>query len=1797
MRNKWMALSLAFVLLLTLLQTAGLGTVAANTLLPTSGIETRNLALDSIAMGSGACNEREVAQFAVDGKTDTKWCDNSPRENRWLMLDLGEVFTINQYVVQNNCMAEGNQCPYWNTKNFRFQKSEDGKRWEDVDVIQNNSQTIVDRYVPAFDARYVRLYLTKAAHNGNTARISEFEVYGVERGQSPAYPLTNLTPVEYVDPFINTLGDNGQTNPGPRTPFGLVAPGPDSDGGAFSGYYYENQSLKGFSHLRFSGVGCNGAGGNILMMPTTKDFTTNSSVYKERYDKTSEGASAGYYTVELNSGIQVELTASDNVGFHRYTFPVDTETGSVLVDLSNSYAGMVNANLKVEGNEITGMIESRNVCANGFYKMYYSIQFDQDVASYTTWSGAESGSATERSGANSGVWLNFNFDNSADRIVQAKVGLSPISVEQARAEREQEQESFGWDFDKRHEATRQLWSDTLGKVEVTDTDEENKRIFYTQLYHAMQHPNNVTSSDGEFRAGRDENTIRHTSEIGENFEYYNGWSTWDDFRKYPLYSILEPQRFENMALSMIDLYKTRGSYTKWGAGYWPSPTVRNEFNGAVILDAIAKGLELSEPELREVLEGMAEDTDQYDTEDRVSGMLEKAYSAYYPMKLAEMVGDEDMYDKYKQLAMSYKQHWNATQEDGDGVERGFFTKNGEQVNPNDVKAVGRLVYQGNLWTYRWTVPHDVPGLAELMGGKRAMAEDLQHFFAIDEYVAVNEPDLHVPFLFNYLGMPYLTQYYAREYTTEVVTQKYHNHGLYNYPMKSRVYRADPEGYLLSMDDDAGAMSSWFVFSAMGLFPSNPGDPYYTIGSPIFSEVKLNLDNGRSFTIKANNVSSANRFIQSATLNGEVFDQPWINHADIMNGGALVFEMGAEPNYAWGASPEAAPPTTDYTGAVENKYASQELIEEKADWQFFDQGRHPGDGWTAIGFDDSDWAAGAAVLGYDNTGYVDTVVGYGPDGNNKYPTTYFRHAFQIDHPEDVAALAGRLIRDDGAIVYLNGHEIIRTNMPNGPVGYNTWANATVGNERNWLPYTIDKSLLVEGTNVIAAEVHQVNGTSSDVAFAFGLEALKLLEVPAAPTAPVIDDELNTFGWSYVPGFEQPELYEFTTDGGRSWRQVTNNPQTVGAGDYPAGKVQIRVRANPAAEQAAGLALISDQDYTANQLWEVYDLEVATTTRGQLAVTASGTLTGDYHEDPYVVFQLMDGGSQAWMTNAIPVDNGDFQVSQMFNVTGSRYAVNVYVVDAFHGNIYDSVWLAEPVAPRPEGQPGEEPQEPGLEPLPVPEKPVDPIDPFDPDAEEELPDFPDAPELPETPEEPGSDSLKIEFESFTSMTEATNPLNQNRPMYTEPNNGGTVVGNTFPGAWLAFEGVDFGEKGKNKVSIVYDAPTNRAPEDIALEFRLGGADGPLAGEVELPRTGDSWGSYITHDAVLDTTVTGVHDLYIVMKGSTTGTHPYISNLDSFTLDYLELRDDYAMLELEDYDEWSTALNAGNGRPMHLENGRSGRQVANTYDGAWLAYKNMNFGTSGVNHVEIEYAGNRGNTAADSRVEVRLGGIDGTLLATVEAPPTASGWTTYAIVDAELSQPVTGVHDLYLVLRGTTGGGISYIGNFDNARFTVKDQPETPVDPPVDPPVETEPPIRLEFEAAERSQENNTFRNSPMAEENGNGGRVVANTFTGAWFNFADVDFGTTAKNKVSLAYSGPSNRIPADVKAEIRLDGPGGTVIGEVAMPQTGSWSDFRVAEAVLTQPLSGTQTIYMVITGSTTSSLMYIGNLDYVSFAE
>lgn len=704
-------------------------------------------------------------------------------------------------------------------------------------------------------------------------------------------------PLKYVDPFICTEGDNGQLYPGPAWPFGLVHLSPETEGDSHVGYYYENQFIEGFSHLRIAGAGSQGKGGGILMKPGIGGFTPKIGEFREKYDKQSEEASPGYYKVVLQSGVKAELTVSERVGFHRYSFPEEQkENRYVVLELSHSCVGMLDASLNVKNDrEITGMIKSLHNRGGGYHIMYFAIVADSPFNSFTSWDGDNNGEVPHREGDNIGVWL--NFPRGGSDVVQFKVGLSPVSEEHAMIEATNEIPS--WNFDGTRNAAASAWRDKLSKIELSGGSDEFKTLLYTHLYHSYLVPHNATASNGDYRAANHPESLFNTKNTAPDFTYYCTWSIWDDFRKYSLVSLLEPDITRNIARSLVDHYKHRAGGDRH---YWPTPSIRMEFAGAVIMDAFNKGL--GDFDTVAAFNGMREDYRNFGG--NVSAKLEKAYHAYFSMKMAEAIGEDEEAKELEEAALAYRKIWCPEQKDNQGNIRGFFTPDGNPVP--DVEEFEKYVYEGNLWHYRWFVLHDVEGLAGLRGSKELLSDDLEYFFENDFYMHLNEPDIQVPFMFNFLGKPYLTQKWARTYTTKEVVQLYHNHGFFDEPVVKRIYRTDPKGYIETMDDDAGAMASWFVMSAMGLFPFDPVEPYYLIGSPIFPEMTLHLDSGNDFKIIARNVSEENFYIQSAKLNGKAYNKPWIEYQTLMDGGTLEFEMGPEPNKKWGADPENAPPS-------------------------------------------------------------------------------------------------------------------------------------------------------------------------------------------------------------------------------------------------------------------------------------------------------------------------------------------------------------------------------------------------------------------------------------------------------------------------------------------------------------------------------------------------------------------------------------------------------------------------------------------------------------------------------------------------------------------------------------------------------------------------------------------------------------------------------------------------------------------------------------------------------------------------
>lgn len=684
---------------------------------------------------------------------------------------------------------------------------------------------------------------------------------------------------DYVDVFVGTEGDNGQLYPGATVPFGLVKLSPDTSKQGHAGYDFSDVVCKGFSHTRLGGVGCSGAGGSVKVKPAL------GKTLKDTLNKATEKGHPGYYGVTFTNGIQVDLTVSCRVGFHQYTFPESTEGIYIHIDPTQNYAGRLDSSwTKISNNLITGHTKGKNVCGHSYYKLYYAAKFDQDFME------------TEADG--DAVWCKFP-PAGGGKVIKIKVGISPISAEQAVIECDND--IAGWDFNAAKTKAENLWKNTLDKIEIPDVPaelEEFRDLFYTCLYRCYLLPHNVTSSDGKYRMAGDEGTVRQVRDTAPDYVHYSGWSTWDDYRKFSLISLLEPEIAHNIVRSIVEWFQGRNT-PAWADGYWPCPSVRTEFINTIVLDAYQKGL--TEYDLQDAYDGLVSSI-------QGNVQVEKPYQYYVTMKIAELLGKTDDAKKYKAEALKYRDFWANSQVDGQGAVRGFFTADGNPVPQSKVDAFSAGFYEGNLWHYRFFVPHDVQGLINLRGSRELLADDLEYYFSNWMHTPLNEPPLAYPFLFDYLGKPYRTQYWSRTYITDVVTNLYHNHGKFPSPVVRRVYEKKPAGWLPTMDDDTGAMSSQFVFSALGLYPACMGDSYYVIGSPLFPKTVLNVGNGKTFVIKANHSTLANKYIQSAALNGKPYDKTWIDYKTIQQGGVLEFEMKDQPNPNWGKAPGSAPPS-------------------------------------------------------------------------------------------------------------------------------------------------------------------------------------------------------------------------------------------------------------------------------------------------------------------------------------------------------------------------------------------------------------------------------------------------------------------------------------------------------------------------------------------------------------------------------------------------------------------------------------------------------------------------------------------------------------------------------------------------------------------------------------------------------------------------------------------------------------------------------------------------------------------------
>ncbi|PKL83064.1 MAG: sugar hydrolase [Ignavibacteriae bacterium HGW-Ignavibacteriae-3] len=714
---------------------------------------------------------------------------------------------------------------------------------------------------------------------------------------------------DYVDPFIGT-GGHGHTYPGATLPFGMMQLSPDTgiEGWDWcSGYHYSDNSIMGFSHTHLSGTGATDYA-DILFMPTVGPlkFTPGSKDkpdegYRSRFRHENEKATPGYYAVYLDDyKVIAEMTVSMRSGIHKYTFP-RSSASNIIIDLNHGLDSESEAMLKITGpNKIEGFRKSRGWARE--HTVYFAAEFSAPFMSYgTVLNEIMNDGNSEASGKNVKGYVRF-FTYNGEEILM-RIGISAVSIEGARKNLKKEIPRF--EFEKTKLLAQSIWEKELNRIQVESENEDQKKIFYTALYHTMITPNIFTDVDGKY-SGMDKKV--HTA---KGFNYYTVFSLWDTFRaQHPLFTIIDQKRAGDFIKTLLAKYDEAGLLPVWELASNETWTMIGYHSIPVIFDAYMKGIRGYD--LKKTLEAMkaSAERDQHgqklyrergylpaDKENEsVSKTLEYSYDDWCIAQFAKKIGAEDDYRKYNQRSLFYKNLYDKST----GFMRGKMS-DGSWITPFEPKAVTQQYTEANAYQYNFFVPQDVKGLIDLHGGNENFIRKLDGLFEesdklegrfqpdisglIGQYAHGNEPSHNFAYLYNHAGAAWKSQERIRD-------------------IMNKLYTSKEDG--LCGNDDCGQLSAWYVFSAMGFYPVTPGQNTYAIGSPIFNKVTINLENGKKFIITAINNSEENKYIQTASFNGTVFEKSFITHEQIMGGGSLTFVMNDKPNKIWGA---------DYSGLL------------------------------------------------------------------------------------------------------------------------------------------------------------------------------------------------------------------------------------------------------------------------------------------------------------------------------------------------------------------------------------------------------------------------------------------------------------------------------------------------------------------------------------------------------------------------------------------------------------------------------------------------------------------------------------------------------------------------------------------------------------------------------------------------------------------------------------------------------------------------------------------------------------------
>jgi len=738
-------------------------------------------------------------------------------------------------------------------------------------------------------------------------------------------------PYQYINPLIGTA-KMGHTFPGATVPFGAIQLSPETDTLVYevdgkynkdvyrycAGYQYEDKSIVGFSHTHFSGTGHSDLG-DFLMMPTVGKIQLNPGIasdtkngYRSMYSHENEVVEANYYKVKLDDyNIVAELTSSERVGFHQYTFP-KSDSSHIILDLTAgiynydgknvwTYLRVINDSLVTGYRQTSGWARTRTVYfAMEFskpFKQYGQKKYDKVTAYKGFWAKFnQNENFPEIAGRE--IKMHFDFETEENEKVKVKFAISPVSQENALQNMQAEVE--GWDFDRIKKEGQEKWNQELKKIDIETLTEDDKVNFYTAMYHTFLGPTVYMDTNNEYK-GLDQGVHR-----ADGFTNYTTFSLWDTYRAlHPYFNLIQPQRNADMVESMLAHFdqSTLHMLPIWSHYANDNWCMSGYHSVSVITDAILKGTYIGDP--KRALEACIATSNRRDYEgigdyidkgyipaeknsNSVSSTLEYAYDDWCIAQLAKKLDNDEVYQTY----IVRSQNWKNLYDKSIGFmrpkfESGLFKKDFDVLSTHNQGFI-----EGNAWNFSLFIPQDPKALIALKGGNKQFIVHLDSLFTmhlpdkffedteditregiIGNYVHGNEPSHHVAYLYNYAGAPWKTQERVRM-------------------ILDKMYKPTPDG--LGGNDDCGQMSAWYIFGALGFYPISPGSLDYDLGSPLVKNAQINLENGKTFIIKTKNQGEKNVYVTKAILNGKMLDRHTITHAEIMAGGTLEFTMSAKP---------------------------------------------------------------------------------------------------------------------------------------------------------------------------------------------------------------------------------------------------------------------------------------------------------------------------------------------------------------------------------------------------------------------------------------------------------------------------------------------------------------------------------------------------------------------------------------------------------------------------------------------------------------------------------------------------------------------------------------------------------------------------------------------------------------------------------------------------------------------------------------------------------------------------------------